>query len=86
MKRTALFMMLVSLLAVHTGCRASSTCCRHSASCPSEELDSVPLPELDAPAAETARRSIGDGEGADSGGAYRYDPALPPTPVLDQEV
>ena len=86
MKRTALFMMLVALLAVHTGCRASNTCCRHSVGCPSDELDTVPLTEPEIPAAETARRSIGDSEGADSGGGYRYDPVLPPIPEVDQEV
>ena len=86
MKRTALFMMLVALLAVHTGCRASSTCCHHTVSCPSGELDAAPLPALEIPTADTARRSIGDSAGQDFGDADRYDPVLPSIPIADQEV
>ena len=90
MKRIALFMMLAAMLAVHTGCRASSTCCNQQPCCPIQMQDDdmqapVPVPAPEGPTAETARRWINDDEGECVGGACIYDPALPPVPVLDQE-
>jgi len=90
MKRIALFMMLAATLAVHTGCRASSTCCNQQPCCTREVQDydlhdAVPVPEPEDPTLETARRWISDGEGKCVAGACIYDPALPPVPVLDQE-
>ena len=90
MKRIPLLMMLIAMVAVHTGCRTSSTCCNYQSCCPIEvpdnELqDAIPVPEPEDPTAETARRWINDDEGACVGGACNYDPALPPVPMLDQE-
>ena len=88
---------LIALLAVHTGCRVSTSCgcCHHT--CGSVEMyDAAPTPAADGPAWETARHNISDDrdaisprsvyENAETWFDNEDDFLLPPNPVADLEV
>ena len=87
MKRLGFLLMLVALLAVHTGCRASRSCCCYQTCCPQEVQPAAPAEAIEGPTLEQTSRhpSAGRGTKQHVSDMDQFDPALPPEPEVDQE-
>ncbi len=88
MQRLACLLMLVALLAVHTGCRVSHSCRCYQPCCPSAVQEAVPSNAIEGPVLQTSRHPTqvrGTKQHVSDSEMDRIDPALPPVPEVDQE-